>query len=115
MWNLNSVTRIKYVNGRIYHVRFDNGLEGNVDLSSYVGDGPVFRALADPAFFRKARIEGGTIAWPNGADIAPETLYSLVEAAAAKRACSPRRRRRLTPPGKSMRGAGSSLIRDKAR
>ena len=66
----------------MYHVRFDDGLEADVDLSEFVGAGPVFEPIEDPAFFQRARIEGGTIAWPNGADIAPETLYELVEDAA---------------------------------
>ena len=81
MWNLNKVTSVAYRTGYIFHVMFDDGLEGDADLSEYVGKGPVFEPLRDIAFFRQARIEGGTIAWPNGADIAPETLYEQVERA----------------------------------
>ena len=81
MWNLNEVTSIEYRNAYVYHVVFDDGLAGDVDLRAYVGTGPVFAPLKDLAYFRKARIEGGTIAWPNGADIAPETLYEEVEKA----------------------------------
>lgn len=79
MWNLNDVTSIEYRGGYVYRIRFDDGLEGDVDLSEFCGRGPVFEPLGDISFFRQARVEGGTIAWPNGADIAPETVYALVE------------------------------------
>ena len=59
-------------------IRFQGGLQGDVDLSGYTTFGPVFEPLAEESFFKKFTIQGGTLAWPNGADIAPERLYELV-------------------------------------
>jgi hypothetical protein len=37
--------------------------------------GPVFEPIRkDPAVFAKARVEGGTVVWPNGADLCPDVL-----------------------------------------
>jgi len=83
MRKLNEVTHVEYRGGHVYRLRFDDGLEGEIDFSEYLGRGPVFEAFADLAFFRQARVEGGTIVWPNGVDIAPETLYEQVRRAHA--------------------------------
>lgn len=78
MWELNEVIEGQYRYGYVYEIAFDDGARGEVDFSMYLGLGPVFQPLRDLDFFKQARIEGGTIAWPNGADIAPETLYERV-------------------------------------
>jgi len=71
---------------RIY-LTFNDGSTGVVDFSRWL-QGPAFAPLRDPAYFAQFTVDGGTVAWPNGADVAPETLYDEVRApSAAGRAC----------------------------
>lgn len=38
-------------------------------------NGPVFREIREkPELFAQARAEGGTVVWPNGADLCPDVL-----------------------------------------
>ena len=70
-----SVVNARYVRDHVIWVQFQDGSEGEVDLSSELW-GPVFEPLKDVEYFRRFTVaEYGTIAWPNGADIAPEFLY----------------------------------------
>ena len=65
----------RYVSGFIVFTRFDDGTEKHIDVSQWF-KGPVFELLKDRKLFRRFFIEGGTLAWPNGVDIAPEALYA---------------------------------------
>ena len=73
------VTGVEVVGDHCLHVSFEDGAEGELDLSMWPRRG-VFEPLADPDYFRQVTLdpELGTIVWPNGADIAPETLHTWV-------------------------------------
>jgi hypothetical protein len=57
---------------------FSDGTRKRVNLLPLL-DGPIFEPLHDPAYFARVVIDpvAGTVAWPNGADFAPEALYEL--------------------------------------
>ncbi len=76
-----SVIRATYLRQYQIELCFDDGVVAAVDFSPWL-HGPVFEPLKDRRYFERFFIDGGTVAWPNGADIAPETLY---EAAVAGR------------------------------
>jgi hypothetical protein len=60
------------------HVTFDDRSEATIDFQRWL-KGPVFEPLKDRKFFQRFFLDGWTVAWPNGADIAPEALYEYAE------------------------------------
>jgi hypothetical protein len=100
MTYLPEVNRAKRVNGFVIAMRFNDGTEKHVDISQWF-KGPVFKPLKDPKFFAKLFVEAGTLAWPNGVDIAPETLYSAVDVRTTTAKKTKRATRRTRPNSSS--------------
>ncbi|MDI7267407.1 MAG: DUF2442 domain-containing protein [Myxococcota bacterium] len=73
---LPSVIRAEYRGGYRIHLTFNDASEKTVDFRRWLA-GPVFEPLKDVDYFRRFFLDGGTVAWPNGADVAPETLYEF--------------------------------------
>jgi len=77
------VVEARYLREHTVWLKFEDGVEGEVDLSGELY-GPVFEPLRDPEYFRRFAVSPdlGTISWPNGADFAPEFLYAKLHVAA---------------------------------
>ncbi len=65
-----------------YHLRlrFEDGLQGEVDVARLVDFNGVFAPLRDPQYFSQVRVNSdiGTVCWPNDADLDPDVLYAIV-------------------------------------
>lgn len=70
------INAVKYLQAYQIEVSFNNGRTGIVDLRPVL-KGKIFEPLQDLSVFAQLTIdpELETIAWPNGADLAPEFLY----------------------------------------
>lgn len=84
---LPAVREAQYCGGYRIRLVFNDGAEGVVNFRRWLS-GRVFESLLDLDYFRRFFVDGGTVAWPNGADITPETLYAA--------AVQPRSRKRVS-------------------
>lgn len=73
------VTDVKVQNDNALRVRFQDGLEGEVQFlpSAFRG---VFAGLKDPQAFRQAYVNDGVLTWPGELDLAPDAMHDAIAA-----------------------------------
>ena len=75
---MNKIKKFKILSGYSLWLKFEDGVEGEVDLSYLVGKG-VFSIWHDRVKFQNARLEtSGEITWEGMADLCPDALYLKV-------------------------------------
>ncbi len=77
---LKDIVKVKSLKGFRLYLEFEDGAKGEVDIRKLIKFRGVFKPLKDESFFAKVEVnpEWGTIFWPNGADLDPDVLYSIV-------------------------------------
>jgi len=77
------ITEARAVRHGVLAVTFADGLQGEVEVLERMR-GPVFETARTSEGFAKVEVdsETGTVAWPGGADLAPDTLYERVRTGA---------------------------------
>jgi hypothetical protein len=68
------VVAVQPVGNRTFIVTFSGGLTGQVHISRSYCTG-VFAPLLDDALLEQVRVHNGALTWPNGLDLAPDTMY----------------------------------------
>jgi hypothetical protein len=78
--SLVDIVEVRILDGYRVHLRFEDGVEGDVDLGRLIRFEGVFAPLRDPKEFARLTVntEIGTICWSNGADLDPDVLYAEV-------------------------------------
>ena len=73
------IRTVTVLEGFAVRLGLTDGSERVLDLAPYVRGGGVFERIEkDSEYFRRVRVEGGTLAWPNDVDICPDVLiYGL--------------------------------------
>jgi len=76
---LQFIKKVERVEGYKLKLTFNNKEQKIVDLTEYSNEGPetVFCPFRDLEFFKSVRLDRytGTIVWPNGVDLCPDSLY----------------------------------------
>ncbi len=73
------VVKARHVRDYIVWLRFEDGVEGEADLSDLVFKPSDWIApLRNIEYFKKFKVRGSSIEWPNRFDVAPESLHLRV-------------------------------------
>ena len=74
------VKKAKYLHSYVIWLRFNDGIEGEVDLKDEL-EGEIFGPLKNEKLFKSFKVDPilETIVWENGADLAPEFLHDNIK------------------------------------
>ena len=77
---LKDVVEVRPLGGYRVLIRFEDGMKGELDLSSLIDFKGIFAPLRDEREFARVHVhpELGTLVWPNGADLDQDVLYSKI-------------------------------------
>ena len=77
------ITSVAVVLHGVLRLTFTDGLSGELDVLDRMR-GPVFAQARTPDGFAQVTVdtETGTIVWPGGSDLAPDTLYERLRTGA---------------------------------
>jgi Protein of unknown function (DUF2442) len=68
------VTAVTPGEGQTLLLQFSNGERRRMDVSPYLAY-PVFERLREPGFFALVQSDRGTVSWPGGIDLDPDSVY----------------------------------------
>jgi hypothetical protein len=68
------VTTVTPGEGQALLLQFSNGEQRRMDVSPYLAY-PVFERLREPGFFALVQADHGTVSWPGGIDLDPDSVY----------------------------------------
>ncbi len=74
------VIGVRPLGGYRVFIQFEDGLQGEIDISDVITFDGVVAPLRDATRFAEVRVhpELRTLCWPNGADLDPDVLYSKI-------------------------------------
>lgn len=74
------IVEVKVIKNYTIYLRFEDGMEGEVNISKIIPFEGVFSKLKDISYFATVHVSKdlGTIVWDNGADLSPSYLYSII-------------------------------------
>jgi Protein of unknown function (DUF2442) len=77
---LKDITHVQPLPNYQLHLRFEDNIEGTIDLTQIIPFSGIFAPLQDPLYFATVQVnpELGTIVWENGADLDPDVLYAII-------------------------------------
>jgi hypothetical protein len=111
---LQDVVAVRPLGGMRLRIRFEDGVEGEVDLAKRMKFPGMLARLRDPDFFAKVFVhpEFGTVSWPGEIDLDTLVLYSYVTGRSIRSLLNPpqpravARRRGRTSRGRATNSRG---------
>ena len=67
------VVRVAVIDDQTLAIELDDGRSGSLNIG-WLRDLPAYERLRNPSYFRMAAVEFGTVVWPEGEDLSPESI-----------------------------------------